>query len=56
LKSAVFFSFVLLISKNRFSSQGMHLTSGARGEIGGKGAKFHLWLNIWDCCPGCFYN
>jgi len=20
-----------------------------------RATKFHLWLNIWDCRPGCFY-
>ena len=25
-------------------------------KLAGRAAKFHLWLNIWDCRPGCFYN
>ena len=25
-------------------------------KLPGTAAKFHLWLNIWDCRPGCFYN
>jgi len=24
-------------------------------KLAGRAAKFHLWLNIWDCRPGCFY-
>jgi len=23
-------------------------------KLAGRAAKFHLWLNIWDCRPGCF--
>jgi len=25
-------------------------------KLAGRAAKFHLWLNIWDCHPGCFHN
>jgi len=25
-------------------------------KLAGGAAKFHLWLNIWDCRPGCFYK
>ena len=25
-------------------------------KLAGRAAKFHLWLNVWDCRPGCFYN
>ena len=25
-------------------------------KLTGRAAKFHHWLNIWDCRPGCFYN
>jgi len=25
-------------------------------KLAGRAAKLHLWLNIWDCRPGCFYN
>jgi len=25
-------------------------------KMTGRAAKFHLWLNIKDCHPGCFYN
>jgi len=25
-------------------------------KLAGRAAKFYLWLNIWDCRPGCFYN
>jgi len=25
-------------------------------KLAGRAARFHLWLNIWDCRPGCFYN
>ena len=25
-------------------------------KLAGRAAKFNLWLNIWDCRPGCFYN
>jgi len=25
-------------------------------KLAGRAARFHIWLNIWDCRPGCFYN
>ena len=24
-------------------------------KLAGRAARFHLWLNTWDCRPGCFY-